>query len=819
MVSHLDDVTARVPQGQVEVLAGTVAVETAAVGVRLPSHRPSCHVAVAGNLRVVGSREQTLALRALVEGADLCQGVERHQVREVTVPRVGERIVLPFREAELPAVGLGPQSAVEVVVEVLYGCYFGGCEGRVFAQHLVSLHHVVEHLVARLLCKGRHVYRAVLRAEFAFYLVASVGILRGGGLDEKCVLVHDRQGTAQEVAVHRILIVAPKVRTVPGSERLHRAVAPGRRAAEDVVLHGHGPSPGSALYLRCQLVPRGVAARCAQVEYVVQEGQVHLREVGRVGRPVVHLHVDVGMYVAMPEGRVAAVVPDALQVGWRVDCGVEVRSDGEVAAVLEVERLEEEAVAALAVLLGGVVELDKILGGHRRSPAQLQVHTVHQTLVQRHVFGQEVDVSLADGVVDARRDGGCQAGCRCSAHASGLGGVVVRSRSHEDVGPRGATHVDALVRDAQRTVGHHAELRVVAHYLQFAAEGCRGRSVALCRIGHTTGVDLSVGGIADAQGKRLGAFRFVVRHKDAVGGRGKVAAAEVRLMVGRLEVDACHAVDDVEVTAVVLNGLVVVCFRREGVALVLHQDGTEVLEVALPHGAAVRSIAAPEGLLVELYVVAEDAAANGGSQLAVPQRKGILHPRVGNARGRGRRVVPKREVVDVGRTRAFLPSAELGWQYVGFGHEEEDVAPFAARPQANLLAGTRAAPLVEVAVDLRCRTVPRDFVHTGIVRVGRLLDGESLGICVEPCLQAAAVVIGTSAGALVHQLELPGLAHEFPKLACLAVPASLRRDALRSAHVLQHEAGIGKCHVEVVVVLPVRAEDVVGDALNRKDEA
>ena len=69
---------------------------------------------------------------------------------------------------------------------------------------------------------------------------------------------------------------------------------------------------------------------------MVQEGQVHFREVGWVGWPVVHLHIDVGMDVAMPEAGVAAVVPDALQVGGRMDAGVEVGTDGEVATVLEV---------------------------------------------------------------------------------------------------------------------------------------------------------------------------------------------------------------------------------------------------------------------------------------------------------------------------------------------------------------------------------------------------------------------------------------------------------------------------------------------------
>ena len=191
MIGHLNDVAARVPQSQREVLPGPVAVQTAAVGVRLPTHRPACHVAVAGNLPVVGCLEQTLAFGALVEGADLREGIEAHQVREVAVRRVRECVVLPFRDAELAAVSLCPKPAVEVVVEVTDGCYLRGCEGRLVTKLPVTLHHLVQQLVACLLRESCHVVRTMLRTELVLDFVQSFVVLCRDGLDEECTLVHD----------------------------------------------------------------------------------------------------------------------------------------------------------------------------------------------------------------------------------------------------------------------------------------------------------------------------------------------------------------------------------------------------------------------------------------------------------------------------------------------------------------------------------------------------------------------------------------------------------------------------------------------------
>ena len=60
--------------------------------------------------------------------------------------------------------------------------------------------------------------------------------------------------------------------------------------------------------------------------------------------------------------------------------------------------------------------------------------------------------------------------------------------------------------------------------------------------------------------------------------------------------------------------------------------------------------------------------------------------------------------MDVGRASAFLPDAELGGQDVCLGNKVEDVVAVGSLPEADFLAYTCAAPLVEVAIVLTCST-------------------------------------------------------------------------------------------------------------------
>ena len=104
---------------------------------------------------------------------------------------------------------------------------------------------------------------------------------------EERILVHHGKSSREERLVHRVLIVTPQMRAVPSTKCLHRRVAPRRGASEDIVLYGNCPTTCTALELRGELVPGGVRIGCSQVENVVEERQMHLREVRRVCWPIV----------------------------------------------------------------------------------------------------------------------------------------------------------------------------------------------------------------------------------------------------------------------------------------------------------------------------------------------------------------------------------------------------------------------------------------------------------------------------------------------------------------------------------------------------
>ena len=134
--------------------------------------------------------------------------------------------------------------------------------------------------------------------------------------------------------------------TVPGSASLYGTVAPGGSSAEDVILNGNHPTLGTALDLGSQLIPGGIAVRSPQVKNMIQERQVHLRKIGRISRPVIHLHIDISVYIAMPERGVTAIIPYALQIRGSMNACIQVGTYGKVTSVLEVQSFQEEAVAA-----------------------------------------------------------------------------------------------------------------------------------------------------------------------------------------------------------------------------------------------------------------------------------------------------------------------------------------------------------------------------------------------------------------------------------------------------------------------------------------
>ena len=142
--------------------------------------------------------------------------------------------------------------------------------------------------------------------------------------------------------------MVPKVLGAPGAARLDPV--PGR-AAEDAVLGVHRPAAGVEGCLRF------VAADAPDRVQPVGIGQETLAQIGRIGQPVVHLHVDVGMVVA-PPGRGVALVPTALQIG-RQPARPRGRNQ-QIAAILEEQGLQS------VVRAGGLQVHQALVGGQGR---------------------------------------------------------------------------------------------------------------------------------------------------------------------------------------------------------------------------------------------------------------------------------------------------------------------------------------------------------------------------------------------------------------------------------------------------------------------
>ena len=391
----------------------------------------------------------------------------------------------------------------------------------------------------------------MLGAPFVLNLVETLAVSGAERLSVEGGIVHHGQGALEQVAVERVFVVTPEVRAVPCAERLDAAIFPSGGAAEDVVLNGYCPARCAALDLLCQSLPGRIGGG-GEVDDVLEKRLVHLAEVGGVNGPVVHLDVDVGVYVAVPEVGVGAVVPDALQVAGRVDARVEVRSDGEVAAVLEVEAFEVETVVGRLVGRGGVVVFHELLRGLvGAGRCDVERYAVHQLAVLGDVVGQERGIFLSGSGIDACLNLGGDLLCRFARHAARLGAVVVCGGGHDEIDPCGVLHLDETVGSGNSCalVGKNLELGVVLNRFHGSAEG--GSALG---IGHAARADLVVGIEGKFKRHLVRTLGFVAGNEGLVGGGNEVAAFVGSGLVAALEIHAAHAVDNVEVAVVGLDG-------------------------------------------------------------------------------------------------------------------------------------------------------------------------------------------------------------------------------------------------------------------------
>ena len=152
---------------------------------------------------------------------------------------------------------------------------------------------------------------------------------------------HDGPGPLQVLRVAAEGIVFPEMLAQPSAGRREQAPArmlAGRGEAEDVADRVHGPAVGAVVHPR-----RSAAAGSKRVDQIKQR-LVALRQIADLGRPVIHLHVDVRMIVAVP-GHLEAVRPKPLQV--RRQAARPGAADEQVAAELEVQAVNSGSAASV----------------------------------------------------------------------------------------------------------------------------------------------------------------------------------------------------------------------------------------------------------------------------------------------------------------------------------------------------------------------------------------------------------------------------------------------------------------------------------------
>ena len=214
--------------------------------------------------------------------------------------------------------------------------------------------------------------------------------------------LHGGEGLAKEVRILRIEVVLPEVGAEPGVADLV-LVLPPSCTAENAVLGEEGPSV-AAFDIRAGAGMLGIRLPLLAVRHVdgpVEEGVVQFAQVGDLHRPVVHLHVDVGMYVGVPS-RAAAVVPDTLQVAR--ECHATRRGDGKVTAIGKVELLEEQIVRFRTVVVYKRIGRLRLRSGI----GKVQTHAVEEFLIVCHMLAVDRCPALAGGLVQTAADDVCQ---------------------------------------------------------------------------------------------------------------------------------------------------------------------------------------------------------------------------------------------------------------------------------------------------------------------------------------------------------------------------------------------------------------------------
>ena len=746
-------------------------ISDSSVQVDFPTHRPT--------RATVAARQNRLPCRCIDDGVDvlgdLVAGIDTHQVRHMAVRLVGLRglrRVFPLTQQRQSIDDLGRRAFVEfseLISEVrqeridirgqsvdVAGDEFVPSQQRAVEQVPNELLRVGGSVLGAGSVLGRPLTRTFVGAVFGqnetFQPIFAASFHRRPRLFE------------QEFRVERVAIVLPEVHTIPRIRHgvvLHKV----RACAVDVVFGRQRPALRlSGDILRISAPLRTFASLAIDVFSV---RQMEFAQVRHLGRPVVHLHVDVRVNISVP-WRCIAVVPNTLQVVGQHHAAT--ARNEQIATVGKIDFLEQQVVGLIAGKCADEVRCRRRVRSRRERQ--------RAAVVERFIIGF---VSLGNGLValvgrcfhaifDIR-------GQKCRiVDVFVVARVEIRHSTKENDHFVGTRHGDAVSRSRDGSaLRHHAHLAIVTFGLHRtnrtatrngAAERSHARrAVHIIRRCHAVLIE------KNQRSVDFSALRSLVAHSHHIVGIGSDVFALV-LHAARGVAHASLRLVEVEPTTIVgRSGCVGGCNIKMS-EIQVRTVGT------IAHDAV--QMAFPQRFVVELDVVATHTAENRTTKLTVTNRQRRGHPVRSGLRVPQRMLVrrlPRRSTRNahfrhIGRLR-------VGEFHIGLGNEFQRIVHVALRPTTQFLSSTGTTPLVQVGIR-HIELIDIDFKAL-VLAVRRRHDFKSLVACrrVGSRLETVALVVH-HLSALRREAIAATVGRHLPELRLLLVGSRHSGEQLRA---------------------------------------
>ena len=407
-----------------------------------------------------------------------------------------------------------------------------------------------------------------------------IGSLKGAVLchlhalkPELCTRPHCWESLGKESLIKCVAIVLPQVCAVPciGNEVVG---TPDAHAAKQAALGEYGPALlHTGILLGC-LLPVLVAGI---LDDIVKQRHVQVAQVGRLSGPVVHLNVDVGVYVGVP-GSIAHVVPYTLQVVGSHEFAV--AGDSQVAAIVEVQLLQETSLGIVQVLQCAVV-VNQFVGGTAALGVQVERNTAGVGLEVGYMVRHYMWEALLACSIHTCHHLLAQVLHGYSGHTVlGIWSKVGAS-SHIHNHLSCTRHLNTLLcsTNLSTTNGNNTHGCLIGYGFQLSVEIGIGQTCCISGIGNRTCIDVLAGHIGEQQVQCLLTGRCVSHRHNLVRIAHQIGALISGVMPAAGKLYATNTLNKVKTAHIVLHLTVLAWLEHS--AQVFHEDAAEVLVLAI----------------------------------------------------------------------------------------------------------------------------------------------------------------------------------------------------------------------------------------------